>query len=141
MNIQECFEKRLLRKIAPDLLKVDSALKIAEHKLIRAKHLFSEEFFEEALITSYTPMFHAARALLYKEGVQEKGHFAVSVYLSEKFSQKISSNLIESFNIYQLERHKALYGDFNEVSGEQASYSLSDAEAFLQEVKEIYGTL
>src|SRR3990167_3653129 len=101
MNVEECFQKRLLKKIASDKLKAKSSLEIARRKLERAQELFSENFFAEAFVTTYTLMFHSARSLLYLDGVQEKGHYAVYVYLSEKYLDKISHSLIEAFHAYQ----------------------------------------
>ncbi|HEC88687.1 MAG TPA: HEPN domain-containing protein, partial [Thermoplasmata archaeon] len=72
MNLEECFEKRLLRKIEPDYEKAKRSIEIAENKLKRAKDAFDEGFLDICLVYGYTSMFHSARALLYKDGVQEK---------------------------------------------------------------------
>lgn len=137
MNVQDCFDKRLLRKITPDKIKSQQSLKISELKLDSSKKLFEEGFFSEALINSYISMFHASRALLYEEGVQEKSHYAIYIYLNEKFSKKISVSLIESFRNYQLERHNAIYGFESEINSNKAESSITDAEDFLLEVKQI----
>ncbi len=138
MNVEECFQKKLLKKIAPDHLKAKNSLEIAEHKIARAQELFSEDFFAEAFVTAYTSMFHAARSLLYLDGVQEKGYYVVYVYLSEKYSQKISRSLLEAFYVYQTERHKLLYGFDDESSKEKTQSILEDAEDFLLEVRKIH---
>jgi uncharacterized protein (UPF0332 family) len=137
MDVKECFDKRLLRKIQVDKLKVESSLRIAENKILRAKELAEEEFFNEALVSAYTSMFHAARALLYRDGIQEKSHFAVYIYLNEKYSGKIPSYLIEAFKVYQQERHQALYGfDYN-AGKDDAESALVDSEEFLTKIKNI----
>lgn len=159
MNVEECFQRKLLKKIAPDKLKAKSSLNIAERKLERAQELFSEDFFAESFVTAYTSMcqellfkvwflstlknrrfltFHSARSLLYLDGVQEKGHYAVYVYIFEKYAQKISCSLIEAFYAYQSERHKLLYGFDNDSSKAQAQSILEDAEEFLLEVRKIH---
>lgn len=137
MDVNECFNKRLLRKIHVDRLKVGGSLKIAESKLSKAKELSEKEFFDEALISAYTAMFHAARALLYRDGIQEKSHFAVYIYIKEKYSNNISNHLIEAFKIYQLERHEALYGFEYKASREDSESVIVDAEDFLFKIKEI----
>ena len=134
MNIEECFQKKLLKKIAPDLIKAKNSLDIAQRKLERARELFVDDFFAEAFITAYTAMFHAARSILYKEGIQEKGHYAIYVYLSEKYSGRISSSLIEAFYAYQSERHKLLYGFDDDAAKSDVDSILEDAEQFLEEV-------
>jgi len=137
MDINECFNKRLLRKIGQDKLKVEGSLRVAENKLIKSKELSEKGFFDEAFISAYTCMFHSARAILYKDGIQEKSHFAVYIYINEKYLDKIPKNLIEAFKIYQLERHKVLYGFDREVSRKEAKSCIEDAEDFLFKIKEI----
>jgi len=137
MDVKECFEKRLLRKIALDKNKSKSSIKISENKLLEAKKLFDSEFFNQVIISSYTSMFHASRALLYKDGIQEKSHYAVFIYLSEKYLDKISFSLLNSFNNYRDERHRALYGFDYKASKEDAESSIEDTEEFLIKIKEI----
>jgi uncharacterized protein (UPF0332 family) len=136
-DIDYLFEKKLLRKIPLDIEKVNSSIKIAEMKLTEAKNLFNAEFFSNALLSAYTSMFHASRALLYKEGVQEKSHYAVYMYIKEIFSDEIPKSLINSFNNYREMRHNVLYGEEAEVEKEDAENSILDAEDFLEEVKKI----
>lgn len=137
MNIQECFEKRLLRKIKPDLEKSKKSLETARAKLEEAKRLYGAEFFNDSLTNVYTSMFHASRALLYKDGIQEKSHYAVYIYIKEKYSGKIPLNLINSFNSLRGERHEIFYGFEEIISKSQAGNALLDAENFLDEVEKL----
>ncbi len=137
MDIKRCFEERILRKIKPDLEKVKQSVKNAEIKLERAKELFSKDFFNEALFLAYTSFFHAARSLLYKDGIQEKSHYATYVYIKEKYFKEIDSKLVESFRVYQLERHDILYGFSKEITKEEANNSILDAEEFIEQIKKI----
>ncbi len=136
-EIDELFEKRLLRKISIDEEKVKSSIKISEIKLEESKKLFNADFFGNTLLSVYTSMFHAARALLYKDGVQEKSHYAVYIYLREIFSDKISKSLLNSFNNYREIRHHILYGEESKIEKEDAENALQDAEDFLEEIREI----
>ena len=138
-DIDELFEKRLLRKIPVDVNKVYSSIRISEAKLTEARKLFDAEFFSNVLLSAYTSMFHASRALLYKKGIQEKSHFASYIYVREIFSDKLSKNLINSFNNYREIRHNILYGEESEIEKEDAENAIQDAEDFLEEVKEILG--
>src|SRR3989338_729328 len=139
MNVEECFQKKLLKKIPSDRLKADASLRVAEHQLVHAHELFAEEFVNDALIHVYMSMFHAARSLLYQDGVQEKSHYAIYIYLFERYSDKFSPEIIESFQVYQKERHNILYGLNGNVSKEEVEQSFEDAESFLQEVRRTHG--
>jgi uncharacterized protein (UPF0332 family) len=136
-GIDELFNKRLLRKIPVDKEKVNLSIKIAEKKLNEAKRLSESGFFSNALLSSYTSMFHASRALLYKEGVQEKSHYAVYFYIKERFSGKIPMSLINSLNHYREIRHNILYGEESEIEEDDSENSIIDAEDFLEEIKKI----
>jgi uncharacterized protein (UPF0332 family) len=137
MKTEDLFKERLLRKIIPSPEKIKSSLKIAENKLEESKKLFESMFFNQAVITAYTCMFHSARALLYNEGIQEKSHFALCVYLKENYPDKISKNLLNSFDNYRKERHEALYGFDYEAGKEDAESAIEDSEELLNKLKEI----
>lgn len=138
MDIEECLKKRLIRKINPSNEKSNSSIKIAESKYKKAKELFEANFYDESIISAYTSMFHAARALLYKNGYQEKSHYATYIYLNEKYSNLIPKELINSFYHYQLDRHEILYGfEKKESNRRDAKEAILNAEEFLNKIKEI----
>ena len=72
MNLEECFEKRLLRNARPDRLKSEKALEMAAQAIAVAEKLFEHGFYEQVILYSYTAMFQGARALLFKDGIFEK---------------------------------------------------------------------
>src|SRR3989344_5812598 len=136
VNLDDLYKDRKLRKIAPDLNKSNQSIKISQKKLIESRHLLNARFYEQAILSAYTSMFHMARALLYKEGVQEKSHYAVYIYLKEKYSKSISAGLLESFLSHQMERKDILYGFDYSVDETEASSCVEDAEAFFNKLKE-----
>jgi len=136
-QIKDFFEKRLLRKIEVDVEKVKNSMRIAESKLVEAKKLFKAEFFSQAVLAVYTSMFHIARALLYKEGIQEKSHYATYKYLESKFSDKITSSSLSAFDCYREIRHEILYGFEEIINSAEAEEAILNAENFLGEIKRI----
>ena len=138
MNIKDCFEQRILRKIKPDLEKANKSFEIANSKLEKAKELFNADFFSDALVSIYTSMFHASRSLLYKDGVQEKSHYAVYIYLKEKYSKNISQKSLNIFNGLREDRHKILYGFEENILKEEVESAFLDVEEFLEEVKKLH---
>jgi len=139
MNVNECIRERLLRRISIDKEKVRSSIKTAEQKIFEAKELFAKEFFNQAVVNAYTAMFHSARAILYKDGIQEKSHYAVFVYLNEEYSKKLPKSILNSFDNYRKERHNILYGFEHKASKDDAESAILDAEEFLDLAKEIVG--
>ena len=109
-NIQDCFEFRLLRKIKPDKEKSKRSLEIANQRLKEAEDTLKLKIYDFTILQSYMAMFHAARALLYQDGIQEKSHFAIYVYLKERYSNKIPLHILNFLNIHRIERHETMYG-------------------------------
>ncbi len=138
MRVDDCFEKRLLRRTKPDPLKVTKALEMAELKKERALDLFKNDFFEESMVASYTSMFQAARALLFNAGIIEKSHGCVVAYLREHYSSKLGQNMINCLDTYRLERHESFYGlEKTTIDEDEAKDALEKSEKFFESVQQI----
>ncbi len=139
MNLKECFDKRLLRKTKPDTKKALQSLEVARKKLVLAESALNAELFEACVVYGYTAMFHAARALLFKDGVAEKSHVCTAIYLREKYAQVIPLGLINSLEVHRTERHEALYGLEFRIGKEDCEVLLEDAKSFVEAVEKIIG--
>jgi uncharacterized protein (UPF0332 family) len=138
MRADECFKKRLLRRTKPDSLKVTKALEMADLKKERAQDLFENEFFEESIVSSYTSMFQAARALLFHDGVIEKSHACVVAYLREHYSSELGQDKINWLDTYRLERHESFYGlEKSNIDKQEAEDALLKSEKFLKSIQKI----
>ena len=138
MRTDDCFKKRLLRRTKPDELKVTKALEMAEVKKERAFKLLESDFFEESIVSSYTSMFQAARALLFHDGIVEKSHACVVAYLRKHFSSKLGQNMINWLDTYRLERHESFYGlEKPIIDKDEAKDALEKSEKFLESVQRI----
>lgn len=139
MRLEDCFEKGLLRRRRPDLLKVRRAMEIARIDLDRAKRLMAKEFYMESTLFCYTGMFQAARALLFKDGIFERSHVCVIEYLKEHYVRNhiLGVNYLSWFDSMRIDRHEALYGlEVREVSCEEAEESLRRASEFVGEIED-----
>ncbi|MFH1587095.1 MAG: HEPN domain-containing protein [Candidatus Diapherotrites archaeon] len=138
-KIDECFEQGLLKRIKPNMKYAEQSIKQAEHFLDEAQELIEREIRDMAFIALYSASFHAARALLFRDGIKERSHYCVSKYLEEKYTGKelismrqaiILDSLRDKRNSiqYSLERTE-MEEDLNEIYNE--------IEGFLEKVKEI----
>jgi uncharacterized protein (UPF0332 family) len=84
-------------------------------------------------------MFHSARALLFKDGYKERSHYAVYVYISEKYSNKIERAYINELNSMRLQRHELMYGfkKSQETQEVEAESAINVAKGFLESIKKI----
>jgi len=138
MDIEECFEKGLLKKETPDIEKSKKSVEMAKYKLERARRLFELKVFEETLVNAYSAMFHAGRALLFKDGVREKSHYGLFVYIKEKYSDKMERKFINELNALRLERHEISYGlEKSEVEEVEAESVIKVSKDFISAVEKL----
>jgi len=137
MRLEDCFKERLLRKIKPDREKAKRSLEVAKGKLKMGKKALDKGLLDASLIYAYTSMFHSARALLYRDGIQEKSHVCVVLYLKEKYANSIPYYLIQSLDYFRKERHEALYGLDFEIKEKDVALALKDAEEFIEIVERL----
>ena len=136
-SVDECFRFRLLIKIEPSKEKSDKSIEIARKRLENAKKGFNLNLFSYVILEAYMAMFHASRALLYIDGIQEKSHFAIYIYLKEKWSSKIPLHILNFLNIHRTERHEAMYGFEYEPKKEDAEIAVKDAKIFIEEIEKV----
>ncbi|MBU4246255.1 MAG: HEPN domain-containing protein [Nanoarchaeota archaeon] len=136
-NVDDCFEYRLLRKIPPDMEKVKRSMDVAKERLSQGEMALKANFFQFAILEAYMAMFHASRALLYKDGIQEKSHFAIFIYLKEKYANKIPMNILNFLNIHRIERHETMYGLEYKPEIDDAFLAMNDAKVFVNEIEKI----
>lgn len=137
MNLKECFERRLLRREAPSPEKSGMSIEIAESMLEEAEKSLGYDLTNSVIILSYTSMFHAARALLFRDGFTEKSHVCLIEYLREKYVKagRMSEALVNALDSARAERHETLYGLETRIGKKDAEYSLEKAKEFLAMIK------
>lgn len=95
------------------------------------------EYFDVSFLMAYNSMFHSARALLFSQGLKERSHACLILFLKEEFSE--NKKILDSLTIldsYRLTRHAIQYtgGLCSETDAEEA---VNDAKKFLKAVEEI----
>jgi uncharacterized protein (UPF0332 family) len=136
-TIEECIKLRLLRKTKIDLDKSRKSLELSEKAIKETESALGSPFFKYAILNAYMAMFHSSRSVLYSDGVQEKSHYAIFIYLKEKYSNAIPISILNLLNIHRIERHEAMYGLEYEPTLEEAELALKDAKQFVGEIKRL----
>lgn len=138
MNVKECIEKGLLKKEQPSRERTEKSLDIAISKLEKAKQLLKLKILDMSKVNAYSSMFHASRALLFKDGFKERSHYAVYVYLTEKYSDKIALKFLNELNILRLDRHEIFYGlEEQYIDTEELKKTILTCEEFIQNIRKI----
>lgn len=139
MRYGDCIREGLLKKVKPDVGKAHKSLEIANQRLKEAEASLRNGILSGSLVLSYTAMFHAARAVLFRDGWAEKSHACVVAYLREKYvkGRKLEQKYLSMLDMSRVERHETLYGLEVTISGEDAEHILAKAREFVTKIDEI----
>jgi uncharacterized protein (UPF0332 family) len=134
-NLNDCFELGYLKMMTPNKASADRSIMLSLKKLDAAEIILAQGVFDISLITSYTAMFHAARAVLFRDGVKERSHECIPVYIAGKYPELRSyANLLDSYRTF---RHEAIYGLDMVVTKADAETALLEARGFLERMKSL----
>ena len=122
-RLDECYERGLLRKVAPSNDKAMQSLAQAREWVTEAGYDCDADALRSALMAAYMGYFHAARAVLFRDGVREKSHYCIGVYLESYREQ----GLLEDEWVLQFDRMRGMR--------QNDQYSL-DARPTVQEVRQ-----
>ena len=138
MDVEECLEKGLLKKDNPSIEKAKRSIEIAVSKLEKARALIELEILDMSEINCYSAMFHSARALLFRDGFKERSHYAIYIYLKEKYSDKIELKFLNELNVLRLDRHEIFYG-LEEIALDKGEIkkTIKLCEEFIEEVRKL----
>lgn len=138
-ELEACFEKGLLKKIAPNKSLAFQDLKQAEFFLDEAFDLIKIKKKEMTAIALYNAVFHAARALLYRDGIKEKSHYCLQKYLEEKYEKQklLAPEEVSLFDVLRGIRQEVQY-NVSRVKFEEDLGELYDrTEQFIEKIKKI----
>lgn len=133
MKMTECFQKGLLKRTSPDMENAARSLKLSMNNIEDAIANLSIHRYRVVAISSYSAMFHAARAILFRDGIKERSHECIPIYLKEKYPElETLANILDSYRRF---RHDAIYGLDFVMDEEEARTALDSAKEFLEKVK------
>jgi len=106
-TIDDCF-RRGLRRTEPNIDSAKRSILTAQRHLKEADVTFNVKAYSSTIITCYEAMFHAARAVLFKDGIKEHSHICIPIYLKDAYPELESyANVLDTYRIY---REKVAYG-------------------------------
>jgi uncharacterized protein (UPF0332 family) len=104
-----------------------------------AKILLDASSYGSSANRSYYAMLSAARSLLILRGISAETHEGVKTMISREYIKTglFPKEMGEIFRNLQARRVDSDYGDYVEISEDEARDSLAKAERFLSEVKRV----
>lgn len=137
MKMAECFQNGLLKRTSPDMENALRSLELSRSNIEDAVENMSIHRYRVVAISSYSSMFHAARAILFRDGIKERSHECIPVYLKEKYPElETLANILDSYRRF---RHDAIYGLDFAIDGKETKAALNSAKEFLEKIKFFMG--
>lgn len=136
MKIDECYQKGLLKRVKPDMENARRSIALSESNIEDASENLSINCYRVVIVSSYTAMFHAARAILFKDGIRERSHECIPLYLKANYPElETYANTLDSYRRF---RHNAIYGLTFASDRAEARAALESAREFLNQIKSIF---
>ncbi len=129
-SLEDCYAKGLLRKTRPSPVKASRSIELARTWLREAGTILGAGAPRSAMVAIYMAYFHAARALLFRDGVREKSHGCIGLYL-EAYREK---GLLEEEWILRFDRIRSLRHEDQYMLG--ADPSIGEIEEFFRNAPE-----
>jgi len=133
MKVDDCFKEGLLKKIKPSKQYALKSLEASLTYIQDAKDNLKMNNNNLVVFCSYTAMFHAARAILFKDGIKERSHLCIIYYLRETYPSL--KRLANQLDAYRRNRHNTLYALDFLISKDEARQAIKDAEDFFKQIK------
>jgi uncharacterized protein (UPF0332 family) len=137
-NIDNCFELGLLRKTEPSRSKSDQSLLSAREWLSEAKKNLEAEALRSVLSSAYLAVFHSARAILFRDGVREKSHYCIGLYLQRYVEDgSLEEDWPMLFDRIRSVRHTDQYSFMARPNGEEVQAGIDLAERFIERMERL----
>ena len=132
MSFDECKRKGKIVRTALDASAINKELASAEYDVEKARKDFEDGDFKWATIKAYYSAFHAARALLLREGYIEKSHRCLLAFLEAFFPE-----LVMNFSTLMMLRETADYESHYSKSTSSRAIELAEqlVKAVLDKLK------
>ncbi len=135
MNVKQCFESGMLKRIPIERERVRSAMDLGRHYLERARGNFDIDYFDVAFLMAYNAMLQAAKAAMFQAGVKERSHQCTVAFLQKQLeNDQDGKQFVDLLDTYRIQRHQTQY-DGASVSKDDAEMIIADAQHFLDYVE------
>lgn len=127
-----------MRKVEPSRTKSDQSLIQARDWLSEAEKNLKAEAYRSALSSAYLAIFHSARAILFRDGVREKSHYCIGLYL-QKYVEKgtLEEEWPMFFDRIRSVRHADQYTFMAKPSKEEVQSGIDLAERFIERMQRL----
>ena len=137
-ELNKCFSNGLLRKVEPSRTKYLKSLDEAGKWIDESTKNLESEAYRSAQLSIYLSYFHAARSVLFRDGVREKSHYCIGIYL-ESYVKKglLDEDCFLLFDRMRTSRHSMQYSFEPQPSKEEIISGINTAKHFIENIRRL----
>lgn len=137
-ELTKCFNRGLLRKVEASQIKSKQSIKEAEKWVQESIKNLESNAYNSAQLSIYLVFFHAARAILFRDGIREKSHYCIGIYLELYVREGLlEENWYLLFDRMRRSRHSQQYSFQAEPSQEEIKSGIKSAESFSRRMERL----
>lgn len=138
-ELDNCVKKGLLKKMPRSIQDAERSILRAKSWLGEAESAFKAKIYGTCLLAAYESIFHAARAILLKDGYRERSHYCIARYINEIYVKKglLDISIINKIDNYRELRHNTAYGLESIVAETDASVAIKDANVVINAIEKL----
>ncbi len=136
-GFENCIKSGLIKKANTKQSEITQSIKQAEFFLEEAYDQLDSDKKEAALLMLYNALFHATRAMLFKDGYKEKSHYCLQQYLLQKSKEEIRFTLDDAnlFDQLRVKRQEIQYEFTKKYLNENIEELYNQTEEFIEKAK------
>jgi uncharacterized protein (UPF0332 family) len=120
------------------LTKSEQSLHQARDWLSEAEKNLEAEALRSAISSAYLAVFHSARAVLFRDGVREKSHYCIGLYLQKYVEDgSLEEEWTMLFDRIRSVRHADQYSFMALPTEEEVQASIDLAERFIERMERL----
>ena len=137
-ELENCFKRKQLREVESSDEKAKLSIKLAKEWLMEAEKNLENSTYKSAQISTYMAFFHSARAVLFRDGIREKSHYCIGVYL-EKYVDNgdLEEEYTLLFDRMRSARNTDQYSFQTAPSLEEVKSGIQAAEKFIKRIQQL----
>lgn len=138
-DFKECLKQGLLKEMQPSAENARQSIVTAKGWLGEAERNKGAQAYSSCVLNAYTAMFHAARAVLFRDGFREKSHACVARYLEAKYVRNalLEESWVNLLDRYRDLRHEDQYGIIKGHYDSEAEEAIDTAAGFVKRMEKL----
>lgn len=137
-SIDDCFERGLLRRVEPSRIKNEKSLLSARDWISEAEKNLEAGALRSAVSSAYLAVFHSARAVLFRDGVREKSHYCIGLYLQRYVEEgSLEEDWPMLFDRIRSVRHADQYSFMAKPTEEEVQAGIDLAKKFIDRMEKL----